>query len=449
MREALPTARLPTPPELPKPLPAEGAPYLAVGSSAAYHALREKLARPGTFQRVEGSPWPTALIDETAARGQAQLRPAAADETPLLPPEDVEAWARQMWRHRDELSPLDADALDALAHRWLQEARHPEAAVTVDVDELLALRGLKPKQGGQGRRGGYEPEQRREMLLALAHVQNVWLTMAELDVTEEDAKGRRRRTTKQAVQSRPFVITDRMGQVRLDGSLDVQAIIFRPGVVFGLFLWGPGRQTALLSAKALHFDPYRQAPEKALTRWLSWQWRIRAKHGAYTDPYRVATLLEAAGETLDHGRPTRTRERLERTLDALQAAGIAASWQYDRWDESTTHRRGWADTWLQATVLIEPPDLIRDHYRTINHPAPAPVKPPALAAPASLAERLKVTRQRLQLSQMRATEAAGVSQKTFSRAERGDETSASPRRKLEAWLAGHVGAEPVTAHDRN
>ena len=44
---------------------------------------------------------------------------------------------------------------------------------------------------------------------------------------------------------------------------------------------------------------------------------------------------------------------------------------------------------------------------------------------------------------MQAAEAAGVSQKTFSRAERGDETSASPRRKLEAWLAAHVGDEPA------
>jgi hypothetical protein len=40
--------------------------------------------------------------------------------------------------------------------------------------------------------------------------------------------------------------------------MDVERFIFRPGKVFAHFLFGPGRQTALLSAKALHYDPYRQ-----------------------------------------------------------------------------------------------------------------------------------------------------------------------------------------------
>jgi hypothetical protein len=82
---------------------------------------------------------------------------------------------------------------------------------------LLALRGLHAKRGGQGRRGGYELEQRTAMLQALAHLQNLWLDMSTLEVYEATHTGTRRRTpTRQAIQSRAFTITDLFGQTRLD-----------------------------------------------------------------------------------------------------------------------------------------------------------------------------------------------------------------------------------------
>ena len=42
-----------------------------------------------------------------------------------MPPEEVEAWAQRMWRQREELSDLDADALDILSALWLYQARTP------------------------------------------------------------------------------------------------------------------------------------------------------------------------------------------------------------------------------------------------------------------------------------------------------------------------------------
>ena len=112
------------------------------------------------------------------------------------------------------------------------------------------------------------------MLRALTHIQNLWLSMTEVEVyTGASPRARRRRPETQALQSRVFVITDLLGQLRLDGWLDVEKFIFRPGKVFAHFLHGPGRQTALLSARALAYDPYRQVWEKRLLRYLSWQWR--------------------------------------------------------------------------------------------------------------------------------------------------------------------------------
>ena len=405
---------------------------LNVFSSPDYHALREALARKDLFREVEGVPWPTAFLDKGGVRGRAHLRPAAVENQPLMSLEEVDAWAKMMWQQREELSDLDADALDALSAIWLAQARSVNDDAIADVDELLAMRGLQPKKSGQGRRGGYRPEQRAQMLQALSHIQNIWLDMAEVDVYEDTGKGKKRRT-KQAIQSRPFVITDRMGQIRLDGYMDVQRFIFRPGKVFARFLMREGRQTALLSAKALHFDPYRQKWEKRLTRYLSWQWRTQAYNGQYMRPYRVATLLEQVGEAIDKNAPSRTRERFEKALDTLQSEGVIGAWQYDRWDEDAADKRGWAKRWEQATVLIEPPDEIRDHYQaSIEKPVEGRKQQ---AHSDTLSERVKARRKMLRLSQLQAAEQIGISQALLSQIERGRKPSSATQKKLEAWLS--------------
>jgi DNA-binding XRE family transcriptional regulator len=418
--------------------------HLTVLSAAHYQAVREALAK-NTFQRLDGIPWPTALLATGPARGHAQLRPVLLDTQPLMPPEEVEGWAQRMWQQRKELTDLDADALDTLSALWLYQARTPQEDAVADVDELLAMRGLQPKRSGQGRRGGYEPQQRTGMLQALCHIQNLWLNMTALEMYENHGTRRgtqRRKPTQQAIQSRAFIITDLFGQIRLDGGLDVQKFIFRPGKVFAHFLFGPGRQSALLSAKALAYDPYRQTWEKRLARYLSYQWRCRAHNGDYMQPFRVATLLDAVGERGNPRYPARLRARLEKALDALQRDRVIAAWQYDRWVEALAGRHGWAQHWLQATVLIEPPDSIRETYQTLaQHEVPPSL---ALPAPTSLGEQLKRQRQALGLTQLQAAEQLGISPSHLNRLERGNrgkKPSATVQRNLDAWLAAPAGHE--------
>jgi hypothetical protein len=173
--------------------------HVTVLSAAPYQAVREALAL-NTFQRLDGVPWPTALLTADVARGAAQLRPLLLDTQPDLPPEERAAWAERLWQQREALSDLDADALDALSALWLYQAHTPQEDAVADVDELLSLRGLHAKRAGHGRRGGYMPAQRTAMLQALAHLQNLWLDMSALEVYDITPAGRRRRTpTRQAL----------------------------------------------------------------------------------------------------------------------------------------------------------------------------------------------------------------------------------------------------------
>lgn len=436
LRANLPAHNLPEIEPAAPLLPRHERGHLFVLSPAHYHALREALPKK-TFHRHEGTPWPTARLDRRDAHGYAQIRPAALDDHLVLPPEEVDAWAARMWRQREELSDLDADVLDALCAIWLAQARSADDSAIVDVDGLLAMRGLKRKRSGPGRRGGYELEQRLAILRALSRIQNLWLDMMAGEAYDDAKGGRRRRTPRTfAVQSRAFVMTDRMGQLRLDGRMDVQRFIFRPGAVFARFLTGPGRQIALLSARALHYDPLKQWWEKRLARYLSWQWRIRGRRGDYLQPYRIRTLLEAVGKLMKFRRASRVRTRLESALDTLQCDGVIAAWQYSRWEEPPATSRDWAHNWLQATILIEPPAIIQEHYQQLN-PRNAPPRA-VMQGLASLADRIKLRRQALGLTLVQAAEQIGISPSDFDwleRGQRGRPHSPDLQRKVQRWLA--------------
>jgi hypothetical protein len=262
---------------------------IAVINTGKYQALRNAICDKENFQRVSDSPFPTAALRTSQGSGYAQLKPAVIDDQPLLPLMEEEALVARMWEERKDLSDLDADALDLLGCIWLRTAKTPQDDAVADVDEMLAMRGIKPKRSGQGRRGGFEAKQRSDMLDALSHIQDIWLCMGEI----YREWGSRRRPIRQTVESRPFVIKDRLGQYRLlepKGSMDVRRFIFQPGRIFAHFLLGSGRQTALLAARALTYNPRTQKWEKRLTRYLGYLWRCRARSGQLGQPIRVATI---------------------------------------------------------------------------------------------------------------------------------------------------------------
>ncbi len=402
--------------------------YLPVLSSLPYQAIRESFYK-GEFRVTEDSPWPLVLLSKGSARGHALLMPPGADLAGGLSAEDKRAFVEMAQRQAREMGDLDADVLDALSALWL-DRKDPKGAAWATVDDFLQMRGLKPKQKVGGRHSGYRPEQRREMMQALVRQQSVWVVMAQMETYETPELGKRPRKVVRSLQSRTFVITDRFGEELPDGSFHVDVFRFRPGDVFAAFLEGPGRQTALLSAKALKYDPYRQTWEKRLTRYLSWQWRVKRSSGQLVASYRVQTLLEAVGEGVNERYPSRTRERLESALDTLEADGVIAEWQYERWDQATS--RGWAREWVGATVVVEPPADIDEQYRELGtHSSCRPL------TSGSLGERVRLRRKELGLTQLQLAELLeGVFDRTQISKLESDRLHPTPvqLRLLRAWL---------------
>lgn len=412
-------------------------PELEVINSLLYQRLREVLAAAEFFTH-KGETWPAADLstDNHRLRAVAQLRPPPVDVEPYLTGEELAQWQERMAQNVMAMDDLTADVLDIISAVWLRQADHHEAMANVTANDFLRFRGVLPKKSGTGRRGGYEDEQRKEIARHIAILSNTWISVAEMEITElaEGKKGPYRKRAKWRGESRAVVVSSRFGQITLDGKLDPYAWRARPGDVFAKFLFGPGRQTALLSQKALEYDPYRQKMEKRLTRYLAWQWRNRQGTGDYLHPFAVETLLKAARETVDKKHPIRTKERLEKALDTLRRDGVIRAWQYEAAREEIVGQKGWWKTWLTWKVSIEPPQDVMDQYAKISMPAPKTSSPKAL--PPGPLDPAAVRQARLErgLTQMQAAEKIGIHQATLSRIERGARPDAPTLKKIQQWL---------------
>ncbi len=438
-----PTALLPAAPPARAPLVPLVDEHLRVLNVEHYHALRAAIYK-NTFARVAGQPWPTADLRPAGVEGQALLRPAALDGIASIPAAQVSHWAAAMWRHSEELSDLDADALDALCAIYLYQARTPHDRAVADVDGLLAMRGIQPRRREGGSRSGYETEQRREMMRAVARIQNLWVTVAE-EPTGGNTPGANGQGSRRAIQSPAFVITSRVGQLDLSGEMvDVERFVFRPGEVFGHYILGPGSRTVLLSARALAYDTYRQIMEKRLARHFSWQWGTLGAAAPEARAYTVQALLDAIGKALNPRRAAPLRERLEQALDTLKDDGVIAAWHYLDWDEALAAKRGWADAWVASRLQITAPRVVREDLAT---PDGIPLLPPPLEPVGEptmwrdLVFAVKDRRLLLGLAQGAVAAYLGVSQSFYSRIERGalDESQVRPelRERLALWLREH------------
>jgi DNA-binding XRE family transcriptional regulator len=127
----------------------------------------------------------------------------------------------------------------------------------------------------------------------------------------------------------------------------------------------------------------------------------------------------------------------------LQKDQVISGWQYDRWNEEATSRRGWIEEWVQATLLIEPPEMIKEAYQPIALLSPAEsdtsevgqklplITPETL----ELVAQLKQRRKALKLSQLQMAERLNIAQSYFSKLENGHlNPSPAIYKRLKEWL---------------
>jgi hypothetical protein len=407
--------------------------HFFVPNSGPYYGIRQAISL-NTFQSSTNSPWPTAQVDKGKAVGYAQLVPSGFENNAFVSTELRAELAERMYMAAAKLSDSDADVLDLLCAVWVDQAKKPSDSATVAIDQLLAMRGLQPKRGEGRRKSGYRENQRASLRESIERLESLWVTLSRLEVYRSDENRRRARRQVIAVQSRALILTDRMVRENPDGRADLLRFHFRPGDILGPFLFGLGRQIALLAAKVVQYDPYHQKLEKRLARHFSWQWRIRAASAAYLVPFTVKTLLKESGIDLDRAsRPSRIRERLERALETLEEDNVIKGWQYEAFDASVMTWRNWRQVWLNARVVVEPPDTVTDTYLSI-------VRPESAINSRSIGQRIRGTRLCRNLTLLVAAQEIGIDHTLLCRIENGSRRpSRAVARSLESWMEQIAG----------
>ncbi len=244
------------------------------------------------------------------------------------------------------MAVLAVDVLDILCGFFLHQSENIQNIVEIRLTDILMMRDIKQKLGGEGRRGGYEAKQKQQVLAVLALLKNIHVEIEQMVSYH----------------------TNQPTPLKLKGPLLVfeQEYCYKLGPIFTPYLSGSQRQLALLPFRAFHYHVYRFRHEKQLCRYLSWRWRTQASQAKYWQANKVSTLLKAIGETLNQRSPSRTRERFEKALDQLTTDGVIAGWHYVNWDEAVAVGKGWGNYWLNAAVIIEPPQAVLETYHSLE-----------------------------------------------------------------------------------
>lgn len=389
--------------------------YIETNNSMLYYQLRNAFATNDFDESLR------ADLSQKKLKAFAEIKPSID-----MSEDELIVWKNSMAQNLMSMDDLTADVLDIITYIWLNKANNPNDTVMVSDNDFLKLRGLSENLSGDGRRGGFSSKQKDKISNQILILDNTWIKIHEIELTEmiEAGKKTKYKKTKWQGETKAVHVTYRFGKVDEEGKMDAHIWSVRPGEVFSNFLFGPGRQTALLSQKALEYDPYRQKIEKRLARHFAWKWGNEKEN-----KFIVNELLSACKEELYTRMPARTKDRFEKALEQLQEDNVICSWYYESFDESQISRKGWCDIWLDSYVVVTPPENLEIEMITSNS---------NYIIPKSTAEfnyeNIRKKRKMLNLTLAKASEQIGISASRLSRIEKGENTKDETTLKILAWL---------------
>jgi len=404
--------------------------YVSIENSTIYQ-LFQQLLSASDFPCAPPGHFPSADLSKRDLKAHVQIKPP-----PGIYSVKKKEWHANFEKAMIKMNDLTADVMDAITIKWLEsKPEKPKDEIIISADDILELRGIKKKISGSGRRGGYAKVQRDEIRDHIWLLDNTWINVDRMTVYTEDEKGRRKKSPWSA-NERAIIISKKYQQETNDGSLKNDYIWqVYPSPVFTESLLGPGRQTALISTKALNYNPQKHWMEKRLVRYFSYIWRIRYKNNDYLKAISIETILNGIRVEIDKNNPNRTKERFEEALDRLHRDGLIAGWQYDNGNELLLESKGWKEDWAKWKIAVEPPYEIIEYYEEyIKRAEKKKPKAEDNASIDNIGRKLREKRKLLRLTQMQVAEDIGISRSRVSKIEAGGNPTRPEKRKLIKWL---------------
>jgi DNA-binding transcriptional regulator YiaG len=412
------------------------------GSALLFHKLRETISKNEFDIATE---IPTAKIAEKALEATAQVRSENA-YLKMKSNAAIEQWKNLTSQAITSMDDLTADIFDIVSILWMQQATHKDQMIHFHTDDALNLRRLQGRsEESDGYQTSYRKKERDDIMKRLAALTTIWIRIERenLRFINED-QGNFDEIGQ--VQFNPLFLIDSVTVAyRGENPIGIYECSIRPGEILANFLYGSQKSSGFLALKTLEYHPTKQKYHKRLSRYLSWQWRIRQKSADYLRAYHIGGdkgLLKVMDLDVNPRYGSRIKEQFEEILDTLQQDGIIKEWSYKEKDleQQIEQERNWfANTWLKARVQIIPPTeitgigddrdllMIEDYdYETVNFSTMLKgLTKLEVAASIETAEEKLVTPENISkerndrgLSIVMAANQIGISHSTLSRYER-------------------------------
>ncbi|MGZ4159483.1 MAG: helix-turn-helix domain-containing protein [Neobacillus sp.] len=331
------------------------------GSALLFHKLRETISKNEFDIATE---IPTAKIAEKALEATAQVRSENA-YLKMKSNAAIEQWKNLTSQAITSMDDLTADIFDIVSILWMQQATHKDQMIHFHTDDALNLRRLQGRsEESDGYQTSYRKKERDDIMKRLAALTTIWIRIERenLRFINED-QGNFDEIGQ--VQFNPLFLIDSVTVAyRGENPIGIYECSIRPGEILANFLYGSQKSSGFLALKTLEYHPTKQKYHKRLSRYLSWQWRIRQKSADYLRAYHIGGekgLLKVMDLDVNPRYGSRIKEQFEEILDTLQQDGIIKEWSYKEKDleQQIEQERNWfANTWLKARVQIIPPTEI-------------------------------------------------------------------------------------------
>lgn len=316
---------------------------------ALQQAIRDAaLARGWSDARRMEAPAHVTPTNKGRGEVRVSVRPAHGDTA--VAPADLP----RLWEQVRALDDLTSDALLVCLAHWTAADAQPDTPVWVTADAILDARGIQRiRRAGEPRswQHGHRREDRLAAGRALAQLDDLWLQIVDVEVIP----GRRGHAPRAvSAESRALAILDRMVGLDDDGHRVFLAARVVPGDWLRAYWDGGLRQTGQIAQQSLRYDPYRERPEKWLSKYLAFQFRWNARRRSRVLRRRVGTLIEQSALNAAAARPQRARDRLEKALSRLAADGVIDGWRYEQ-DPGLLPARHWHEAWTAMLIQIDAP----------------------------------------------------------------------------------------------
>ncbi|WP_028401924.1 helix-turn-helix domain-containing protein [Ectobacillus panaciterrae] len=277
--------------------------------------------------------------------------------------EDSVLWERTITNVLSAMDDLTADCLDVITMAWTEKAKSSTEMIQFSYEEVLEVCGYHRRQDGAK---SFRIKDRLEVMKRLAALASIFIYVNDdneiVVLSNEEQKNDFYKYKRQHIK-RLFVLEDIVlaKDINTDEVIGIESCTIRPSEFLSNYLMGEKSITALMPIKALQYSKDRHKYHKRLTRYLSWQWRIR-QLGRTTihRPFSIGGekgLLSVMGIDNKSYKPSRLKEVFENVLDNLQADRVIASWNYHQeLDINLMSQRDWLRSyWLNQQVVIVPP----------------------------------------------------------------------------------------------